>query len=81
LFGEINGGRDADEPSTSAAGTTRTVTRTPPAFLTVLGVLMLPFVLISFNTVLDTLMTAGVIEEAPHGRSTSSCSGTRRSHC
>ncbi len=62
LFGEINGGRDADEPGTSA-GTTRTVTRTPPAFITVLGVLMLPFVLISFNTVLDTLMTAGVIEE------------------
>lgn len=45
------------------AGATRTATRTAPAFLTVLGVLMLPFVLISFNTVLDTLMTAGVIEE------------------
>ncbi len=28
-----------------------------------LGVLLLPFVLISFNTVLNTLMTAGVIEE------------------
>ncbi|KUI31623.1 permease [Mycobacterium sp. IS-1742] len=63
LFGEINGGRDVEEADTSAAGTTRTATRTPPAFITVLGVLLLPFVLISFNTVLDTLMTAGVIEE------------------
>ena len=35
----------------------------PTSFATVLGVLMLPFVLISFNTVLDTLMAAGVIEE------------------
>jgi gluconate:H+ symporter, GntP family len=41
----------------------QTMTRTAPAFTTVLGVLLLPFVLISFNTVLDTLMTAGVIEE------------------
>jgi GntP family gluconate:H+ symporter len=81
LFGEINGGRDADAGDgvdgvgrdggvdagsaggAAATGTARTATRTAPAFLTVLGVLMLPFVLISFNTVLDTLMTAGVIEE------------------
>lgn len=78
LFGEINGGRDTepdegaardggagdvDTGGAAVAGTTRTATRTAPAFLTVLGVLMLPFVLISFNTVLDTLMTAGVIEE------------------
>jgi GntP family gluconate:H+ symporter len=71
LFGEINGGRDRDaahdgvegNAGTAATGGTRTATRTPPAFMTVLGVLLLPFVLISFNTVLDTLMTAGVIEE------------------
>lgn len=64
LFGEINGGRDTDTDDSSGAGTTTTVTRTTaPAFMTVLGVLLLPFVLISFNTVLDTLMTAGVIEE------------------
>lgn len=72
LFGEINGGRDADDgvitdgvdaDGAPAAGTARTATRTAPAFITVLGVLLLPFVLISFNTVLDTLMTAGVIEE------------------
>ncbi|WP_237570724.1 GntP family permease [Mycolicibacterium lacusdiani] len=81
LFGEINGGRDADAGDgvdgvdrdggagvsdtggAAATGTARTATRTAPAFPTVLGILMLPFVLISFNTVLDTLMTAGVIEE------------------
>ena len=71
LFGEINGGRDVnpavdadlDAGGTSSVGTAGTVTRTAPAFITVLGVLLLPFVLISFNTVLDTLMTAGVIEE------------------
>ncbi|HEX2214304.1 MAG TPA: GntP family permease, partial [Mycobacterium sp.] len=44
-------------------GGARTRTRTAPAFPTVLGLLLLPFVLISFNTVLDTLMTAGVIGE------------------
>ncbi|BBX30120.1 GntP family permease [Mycolicibacterium alvei] len=61
LFGEINGGRDAD--GTPGAGATATATRTAPSFITVLGVLLLPFVLISFNTVLGTLMTARVIEE------------------
>jgi GntP family gluconate:H+ symporter len=66
--GRDGGGRDGgvgvpDAGGAAATGTTRTATRTAPAFLTVLGVLMLPFVLISFNTVLDTLMTAGVIEE------------------
>lgn len=67
LFGEINGGRDIaaenEDGAPSAAGTGGTATRTAPAFTTVLGVLLLPFVLISFNTVLNTLMTAGVIEE------------------
>ncbi|KUI35538.1 GntP family permease [Mycobacterium sp. GA-2829] len=65
LFGEINGGR-TDEPADApgaAGGTARTATRTPPAFMTVLGVLLLPFVLISCNTVVDTLQTAGVISE------------------
>jgi GntP family gluconate:H+ symporter len=73
LFGEINGGRDTDEGTNGDdAGATGgpgggqvrgTKTRTAPAFGTVLGVLMLPFILISFNTVLNTLMTAGVISE------------------
>ena len=65
IFGEINDGRDVaeSEDGVGADGKLRTATRTAPSFGTVLGVLMLPFVLISFNTVLDTLMTAGVIED------------------
>ncbi len=35
----------------------------PPSFATVLGLLLLPLVLISFNTVLATLTTAGTIAE------------------
>ncbi|MCV7281080.1 GntP family permease [Mycolicibacterium flavescens] len=61
LFGEINDGRTGDADGT---GATATATRTVPSFITVLGVLLLPFVLIAFNTVLDTLITAGVIEDA-----------------
>lgn len=65
LFGEINGGRDIDATGTEAdaTGASRTATRTTPSFLTVLGVLLLPFVLISCNTVVATLQTAGVIPE------------------
>ncbi|ORB31098.1 GntP family permease [Mycolicibacterium parafortuitum] len=65
IFGEMNGGRDdaASDGGTGAQGNLRTETRSAPSFLTVLGVLMLPFVLISFNTVINTLMTAGVIEK------------------
>jgi GntP family gluconate:H+ symporter len=54
LFGELNGGRDADTEGT---------TGTAPAFLTVLALLLLPMVLISFNTVLNTLIAARVIGE------------------
>ncbi|PJE95235.1 permease [Streptomyces carminius] len=35
----------------------------PPAFGTVLGLLLVPLVLISFDTVLSTLVTAGAIDE------------------
>lgn len=70
LFGEINGGRDIDATGTEAdadgagaTGASRTATRATPSFLTVLGVLLLPFVLISCNTVVATLQTAGVIPE------------------
>ena len=70
LFGEINGGRDSDATGTEAdadgagaTGSSKTATRTTPSFLTVLGVLLLPFVLISCNTVVATLQTAGVIPE------------------
>lgn len=58
LFGQVE--EDSDE---AAGGGTDTRTRTAPVFTTVLGVLLLPFVLISFDTVLATLTTAGVIEE------------------
>lgn len=64
-----NGGRGRDADNGGAAGAagsgggTATATRTAPEFGTVLGILLLPFVLISFNTVLDTLMAAGVLEE------------------
>lgn len=67
LFGEINGGRDiaagTEDGAPSSSATGGPATRTAPSFATVLGILLLPFVLISFNTVLNTLMTAGVIEE------------------
>ncbi|KUI42888.1 permease [Mycobacterium sp. GA-1199] len=70
LFGEMNGGttnsvRDdaGDAPDGSGAGGVATAARTAPSFASVLGVLLLPFVLISFNTVLDTLVTAGILEE------------------
>lgn len=59
-------GASGSAAGTKTTGTTTTgtrVTRTAPSFVTVLGVLLLPFVLISCNTVVDTLMTAGVIEE------------------
>ncbi|RAV07580.1 GntP family permease [Mycolicibacterium sp. GF69] len=69
LFGEMNGGSDTapghasgGTDGTGAAGVA-TAARTAPSFATVLGVLLLPFVLISFNTVLDTLMSAGLLEQ------------------
>ncbi len=52
LFGEMDGGADPDRPAA-----------TPPAFGTVLGLLLVPLVLISFNTVLTTLVTSGALDE------------------
>ena len=77
LFGEMNGGRDtaaADgSASTGSAGGaggtgvggtgTSTLTRTAPSFGTVLGLLLIPLVLISFNTVLTTLVASGALAE------------------
>ncbi|KUI04047.1 gluconate:H+ symporter [Mycobacterium sp. IS-3022] len=70
LFGDMNGGSDADvdgdavtDRDGASAGGVATAARTAPSFATVLGVLLLPFVLISFNTVLDTLMSAGLLAE------------------
>jgi gluconate:H+ symporter, GntP family len=40
-----------------------TLGQRPPSFLTVLGLLMIPFVLISFDTVLSTLVSAGTLDE------------------
>jgi gluconate:H+ symporter, GntP family len=50
LFGEVNGGDDH-----------RAIE--PPAFGTVLGLLLIPLVLISFNTVLTTLVSNGTLDE------------------
>ena len=77
LFGEMNGGRATDAADGSAAtgsaggadgpgagGTgTSTLTRTAPSFGTVLGLLLIPLVLISFNTVLTTLVASGALAE------------------
>lgn len=75
LFGPLNGGRDDQSTGgerrggPGAVGTAvrdddgSTLTRTAPAFSTVLGLLLLPMVLISFETVLATLITGGWVEE------------------
>ncbi len=56
--------RGDGSPATQGDGGTATVTRpAPPAFGTVLAILLLPMVLISFDTVLATLMTGGWVEE------------------
>ncbi|WP_374999420.1 GntP family permease [Aeromicrobium sp. CTD01-1L150] len=54
LFGPVNG-----EPEQE--GSTHTLA--PPTFGLVISILALPLVLISFNTVLTTLVTDGVLEE------------------
>ncbi len=63
------GGRagGTDGPAADPASGTTTTTRAPssgaPSFLTVVGVLLIPLVLISLDTVLSTLGTAGVIDD------------------
>ena len=67
VFGEVRdthghaggGGSAADESAETAAH----LGEKPPAFGTVLGLLLIPLVLISFDTVLDTLVTAGTLDE------------------
>ena len=56
LFGHVEDG----EGDGSGGGT---ATRTAPKFRTVISLLLLPLVLIAFNTVLTTLVTAKVIDE------------------
>lgn len=70
VFGRMNGGRDLDadggtgDGGTGAGGApTATATQAPPRFGTVLFILLLPLVLISLNTVVDTLVKAGAVAE------------------
>lgn len=66
VFGPMNGARDADGDGGGTGGggaTTATATKAPPRFSTVLLILLLPLVLISLNTVVSTLVTAGVVAE------------------
>jgi len=55
VFGQVDEDRDGEDDD--ALG------KRPPGFTTVLGLLLIPLVLISFDTVLDTLVTAGTLEE------------------
>ncbi len=64
LFGEVNDGRGADDRAENAEGPTEERWGDhPPSFGTVLGLLLIPFVLISFDTVLSTLVSTGRLEE------------------
>jgi GntP family gluconate:H+ symporter len=66
LFGEMNdnGSRDTAGESDGEAGGQKVALGTrAPSFLTVLTLLLIPLVLISFETVLNTLVSAGVLEE------------------
>ncbi len=56
VFGKVDEDRDGEEDER--------LSRRPPSFGSVLGLLMIPLVLISFDTVLGTLVTAGVLGEA-----------------
>lgn len=54
VFGKVQDGSDGD----------RELGQQSPSFGVVLGLLLLPLVLISFDTVLDTLVAAGTLDEA-----------------
>lgn len=53
VLGEVNGGKEEGD----------NLGDRPPSFPTVLGLLLIPFVLISFDTVISTLESAGTIDE------------------
>ncbi len=55
VFGRIDDDPEGDEDDDFG--------KRPPRFATVLVLLLIPLVLISFDTVLDTLVTAGTLEE------------------
>jgi gluconate:H+ symporter, GntP family len=62
VFGEVQG----HSPASDGEEAEDRLGSSPPAFGTVLALLMIPFVLISFDTVLDTLVASGVLAEG-HG--------------
>jgi GntP family gluconate:H+ symporter len=66
VFGQMRDGKEeADNGggSPDGGGGSVRIGKAPPAFATVLGLLLIPLVLISFDTVLATLVTAGVLDE------------------
>ena len=60
LSDALFGSTEEAEGDSSGGGT---ATRTAPKFGTVIALLLLPLVLIAFNTVLTTLVTAGALDE------------------
>jgi len=65
LFGEMNDGRgdEGGSEGSGAGGGGATKTRTAPSFGTVISLLLLPLILISCNTVVSTLVSAGTLSE------------------
>jgi GntP family gluconate:H+ symporter len=61
VFGEVNDGRDGSSDTEGGAATK--LAQRAPSFGTVLMLLLIPLVLISFNTVLSTLVESGVLAE------------------
>ncbi len=59
VFGKVEDGRGGE----GEEGEEERLGSRPPSFATVLMLLLIPLVLISFDTVLDTLVTAGVLDE------------------
>jgi GntP family gluconate:H+ symporter len=62
VFGHVEDG-EGEGTVGGAGGSTATTTKAPPRFGTVLALLLLPLVLIAFNTVLTTLVASGVLDE------------------
>lgn len=62
IFGEVNDGRDGAAEGEKGEGEA-SLARQAPSFSTVLLLLLLPLVLISLGTVVDTLITAKVVDE------------------
>nr|WP_281363311.1 GntP family permease [Nocardioides perillae] len=61
--GGASPGRGQDAAGTGARSATAVRETSAPSFATVVGLLLLPFVLIAFDTVLATLASAGVVDE------------------